>query len=136
MRRMIRVLAGLLVLAALATGVAASEPQPTMQPTLAGYGPYGVYGAGACCAPGYGLVPGCCEWAPNCCDDVWAGYCQRKRCGWGGRWGGGLRSSCAGVRQTAPCCPATPVMATPDVPTATELLEATELPEAPELPES
>jgi hypothetical protein len=43
-----------------------------------------LYGAGPCAAPGYGalpLQPGCCQCQPNCCDDVWAGYCEKKRQG-------------------------------------------------------
>ena len=42
------------------------------------------YGAAACAAPGYGtqpLQPGCCRCQPNCCDDAWAGYCQKKHHG-------------------------------------------------------
>ncbi len=38
-------------------------------------------GAEACGAPNYGtldLAPGCCEFSPSCCDDVWAGYCQER----------------------------------------------------------
>lgn len=48
------------------------------------HGKVNVYGAGACAAPGYGtqpLQPGCCQCQPNCCDDVWAGYCQEKKQG-------------------------------------------------------
>ncbi len=43
-----------------------------------------LYAAGPCAAPGYGtqpLEPGCCQCQPNCCDDVWAGYCEKKRQG-------------------------------------------------------
>jgi len=47
------------------------------------------YGAAACCAPGYGFVPGCCEFPPSRCDHVWDGYCQERRCG--GRRGWGAR---------------------------------------------
>ncbi len=40
-----------------------------------------------CGTPGYGaLAPGCCECPPNCCDNVWAGYCENRppcRKGWG-----------------------------------------------------
>lgn len=28
--------------------------------------------------PGYYLTPGCCENSRPCCDNAWAGYCQRK----------------------------------------------------------
>lgn len=50
----------------------------------AGYGPYAGLCAGACAAPGFGLVPGCCEWSPSCCTHVWDGYCQERRgCGCG-----------------------------------------------------
>ena len=47
----------------------------------------GIYGAPACTGPGYcgPLVPGCCEYAPNCrCAHIWDGYCQEKNngCGW------------------------------------------------------
>ncbi len=38
-------------------------------------------GAEACSAPNYGtldLEPGCCEFPPTCCKDVWAGYCQER----------------------------------------------------------
>jgi hypothetical protein len=35
--------------------------------------------AGACGGvAGYGLMPGCCECPPSCCDNAWAGYCQEK----------------------------------------------------------
>ena len=45
-----------------------------------GYGSYETLSAPACAAPGYGLVPGCCESAPSCCDNVWDGYCQESHC--------------------------------------------------------
>ncbi len=50
------------------------------------HGSMSIYGAGPCAAPGYGaesLQPGCCQCQPNCCDDVWAGYCQKKHQGFG-----------------------------------------------------
>ena len=48
---------------------------------VAGWGDQGVpnpYGAPTCGAPMYGLVPGCCEFPPNCCTNVWQGYCEDR----------------------------------------------------------
>jgi len=42
------------------------------------HGAYGSYCSGACGIGGYGMVPGCCEYSPSCCDNIWDGYCQRK----------------------------------------------------------
>ncbi|MFH1922875.1 MAG: hypothetical protein ABIP48_23675 [Planctomycetota bacterium] len=58
----------------------------------AGCGVSAAYGAPACCAPSYGLVPGCCEQSPSCCDNVWDGYCQERR--HGGRRGWALQYVC------------------------------------------
>jgi len=43
-----------------------------------------IYGAGACAAPeygAYGLQLGCPQCQSNCCNDAWAGYCQKKHHG-------------------------------------------------------
>lgn len=45
------------------------------------------------------LVPGCCECPPSCCDHLWDGYCQKKRCHHGfdkcrGRCRGGCHNGC------------------------------------------
>lgn len=44
-----------------------------------------IYEADACAAPGYSAMPLNLELyrqcPPNCCDDVWAGYCEKKRQG-------------------------------------------------------
>jgi hypothetical protein len=68
------------------------------------------YGAPACAAPGLGLVPGCCEFVPSCCDDVWEGYCQEQR-GLSGRFAGRLclprlrcRTICAPPACGTSCC--------------------------------
>ena len=58
------------------------------------------YGAPACGAPGYGsLTPGCCEYPPSCCDNIWDGYCEERRCGrgWGFCW------PMAGCRKMSTC---------------------------------
>ena len=36
--------------------------------------------SGPACAspPGYAWVPGCCEPRRPCCDNAWAGYCERR----------------------------------------------------------
>ncbi len=40
---------------------------------------YWALGGPACCSPpGYCLAPGCGEDSRPCCDNAWAGYCQRK----------------------------------------------------------
>ena len=48
------------------------------------HGSMSVYAAGPCAAPGYGaesLQSGCCQCQRSCCDDAWAGYCQKKHQG-------------------------------------------------------
>jgi hypothetical protein len=102
---------------ALATAAMAAEPCCGNQGMWTDYGAFGGYCAPACAAPAYGLVPGCCEFPPSCCDHVWDGYCQELRgldavrallpsrglCGCGRRagvcWGGG---ACGLVEST--CC--------------------------------
>jgi hypothetical protein len=75
------------------------------------------YAAGACAAPEYGaeaFQSGCGPCGPNCCDDVWAGYCQEKNNGYGFAipclpgWGGWSRPGI--LRSARPCssCPASP----------------------------
>ena len=99
----------------LATAAMAAEPCCGNQATSMGYDGYAGYCAPACAAPCYGTVPGCCEFPPSCCDNVWDGYCQELRgldalralcpyrgcrgfgCGAGHRWGGG---ACASVGAT------------------------------------
>ena len=78
MRSICRVLAVVAILG-LATGATAAEPCCGNYGMWAGYGAYEGYCAPACGAPCYGLVPGCCEFPPSCCDHVWAGYCQELR---------------------------------------------------------
>ncbi len=58
------------------------------------------YAAPPCAAPGYGLAPGCCECPPNCCANVWDGYCSERgrNCVFGGHCRG---SPCA--RPVAGC---------------------------------
>ena len=63
----------------LATAAMAAEPCCGNQAMSMGYGGYAGYCAPACAAPSYGLVPGCCEFPPSCCDHVWDGYCQELR---------------------------------------------------------
>jgi len=61
-------------------------------------GLYAAYAAPACAATAYGMVPGCCEFSPSCCDDAWAGYCQER----------GHRRSAARPRchhRPVPACP-------------------------------
>jgi hypothetical protein len=99
----------------LATAATAAQPCCGNQGTWTGYAAYEAYCAPACASPGYGMVPGCCELPPTCCDHVWDGYCQELRgldavralfpyrgcCGRGAglRWGGG---ACGPVG--AGCC--------------------------------
>lgn len=72
----------------------------------------GLYGAPACCGPGYcgPLVPGCCEYPPDCvCDHIWDGYCQEKGNGCGGGiclpcWGWSVKRSVSTPCQTTSAC--------------------------------
>lgn len=67
---------------------------------------YVAYSAPACGAPAYGLVPGCCEFRPSCCDHVWSGYCQ-ERAGWCQRRRHGTsRCQCGACSRgsTTSCC--------------------------------
>ena len=101
MRSMCGVLA-LLTVCGLAMTAFGSEPAAVSQPALPNLGPCGGYAAPACAAPAYGLVPGCCEFAPSCCDTVWDGYCQERH-----RWEPGmLRGFFWGLRpcRRAPEC--------------------------------
>jgi hypothetical protein len=75
----------LVILACLSTAASGFEFYGGRHAGLAGYGGCGcrsctALSAPACGAPGYGLVPGCCEHAPSCCDNVWDGYCQESHC--------------------------------------------------------
>lgn len=50
---------------------------------------------GCGCDGGAALSPGCCEFPAGCCDGVWDGYCQQRRCcGLGHHFGGCGRSAC------------------------------------------
>ena len=75
----------LVIVACLSTAASGFEFYGGRHAGLAGYGGCGcrsctALSAPACGAPGYGLVPGCCEHAPSCCDNVWDGYCQESHC--------------------------------------------------------
>jgi len=94
MRSMCGVFA-VLALCGLASEAAGFEPCCGSQATFTAYEAYAGYAASACAAPGYGLVPGCCEFPPSCCEHVWDGYCQ-ERC----------HRAC-GFRRA--CCPQPPV---------------------------
>ncbi len=104
--RLIRwVLAGLSVFGLLAVGHQAclgSQATFPLQET------YAAYSAPACGAPAYGLVPGCCEFTPSCCDHVWDGYCQeraewcQRRMRWMSRYQG---EDCSRCRTTSCCDP-------------------------------
>lgn len=92
----------LLAVCALVMAAAGSEPTSVSQTALPNPEAYSGYAAPACAAPAYGLVPGCCEFAPSCCDTVWDGYCQERH-----RWEPGmLRGFCWGLRpcRRAPRC--------------------------------
>ena len=78
MRSIHGVLAVVMILG-LAAAAMAAEPCCGNQALWTGYGTYGGYCAPACAAPGYGMVPGCCELPRSCCDHVWDGYCQELR---------------------------------------------------------
>ena len=54
------------------------------------------YGAPACGAPLFGFTPGCCEFPPSLCDNIWDGYCQEKarRSAFWQRFGTGRTTSC------------------------------------------
>ena len=67
-----------LALCGLASAAAGVEPCCGSQATFSPYEGYAGYAASACAAPGYGMVPGCCELPPSCCDNVWDGYCQER----------------------------------------------------------
>lgn len=95
-------------------------------------GPWGggwaAYGAPACGGPGYGaMVPGCCEFRPNCCDHVWDGYCQNRGChkkhGVGCGTCGGLPCRGCQVGGFAPVMPSAPVPALPAPGSALEMFE-------------
>lgn len=66
-----------------------------------------VYGAPACAAPGYGAYPlqtGCPQCSRECCNDVWAGYCQEKRgLALAAPCRGTGRAGCAGCVRAAHC---------------------------------
>jgi hypothetical protein len=98
----------------LSTAASAAEPSFGHQAMPVGYGGYEGYCAPACASPCYGLVPGCCEFPPSCCDHVWDGYCQELRgldalrafCSRGGSRGFGCGGGC-GVCAAA-CGPVAP----------------------------
>ena len=69
-----------LVLCALGGTAAGLEPYYGSQPMSGGGASYLDYSAPPCAAPAYGTAPGCCESTPSCCDHIWDGYCQERRC--------------------------------------------------------
>ncbi len=82
---------------ALVTGLAGRSS--ATGPVWDAHAAHPAYAAPACGAPMYGLAPGCCECVPNCCTNVWDGYCREP-----GRFfgmGGGL-AAMRGCRQCAP----------------------------------
>ena len=119
-----------------------AELTPDNSANLTAYSAFGGYAAPACAAPGYDLVPGCCEFSPSCCDDVWAGYCQEQRgCAFGlrrgfccppapGRFLGWGRWHCAEPACVEPCCQ--PGENTPDVVEEGATAPAGEAPKAPQ----
>lgn len=92
MRSMCGVFA-VLAICGLASAAAGAEPCCGSQAKLTPYESYAGYAASACAAPAYGMVPGCCEFPPSCCDHVWDGYCQ-ERC----HGACGFRRACCGQR--------------------------------------
>ena len=98
----------------LTTAAMAAGPCCGNQAVSPDYGGYAAYCAPACAAPCYGMVPGCCEFPPSCCDNVWDGYCQEPRGldalrGYFGCRGYRGCGSGAGLRACGPvepaCCP-------------------------------
>lgn len=96
--------ASVLAICGLVGTAAGLDPIPSGCATCNSRGWYGAYAAPACAAPAFGMVEGCCERAPSCCDNAWAGYCQErdwplscrtaKCCGQpAGRWGSGCGTS-------------------------------------------
>jgi len=79
--RSIRWVFAVLAVCVLSSTAAGQEPCRGGQVTFNAYGACGGYSAPACACPGYGMVPGCCELPPSCCDNVWDGYCQERRRG-------------------------------------------------------
>jgi len=126
----------LLAVGILASSAAAVEPACGAAGSCADCGQNQMLCAPACCVPsGFNLTPGCCQCQPDCCDNVWATYCQ-ERARWQAFWlrvgadGSGCREcETVGCEVAEPCHPATatptpavsepggPVMpATPPVP--------------------
>lgn len=72
--------AAVLVICGLAGTAAGLDPISSGCATCQYRGLYAAYSAPACAAPAFGMVQGCWERSPSCCDDAWAGYCQEQ--GW------------------------------------------------------
>lgn len=86
-----------LLICGLVSPVLGLQPIIEANGTTAEGGAWGPAAAPPCGVWCFGMMPGCCQCPPSCCDDAWDGYCEQKGClGWGLRSGvcRGTASSC------------------------------------------
>ena len=76
--RLIHRVSAVLAVCTLVNAAAAFGPCCGGQSPFSGRGLDGGYSAPAYGGQTSGLVPGCCEFPPSCCANVWDGYCNEQ----------------------------------------------------------